>query len=159
MDVSGKAPSSEVGEYFRANLWWWRPLWDYCRQVSPEIVTETVHRDGSFNDGAGLDAEHAAKLAEALRAEIASGDAASYIEEYEAERKAIPQLECKQCHGSGYRDDEVAANIRAKNPEFKCNGCQGSGKQDDLASWYPMSLDFVEKFTEFVAASGGFEIW
>ena len=29
MDVSGMNPSSETGEYFRNNVWWWRHLWNY----------------------------------------------------------------------------------------------------------------------------------
>jgi hypothetical protein len=26
MDVYGKEPKSDKGEYFRNNVWWWRPL-------------------------------------------------------------------------------------------------------------------------------------
>ena len=36
MDVYGIAPTSERGEYFRNNVWWWRPLWDYCCEVDSE---------------------------------------------------------------------------------------------------------------------------
>ena len=33
MDVYGIAPEKEWGEYFRSNVWWWRPLWDYTAEI------------------------------------------------------------------------------------------------------------------------------
>ena len=29
MDVYGRRPKSERGEYFRNNIWWWHPLADF----------------------------------------------------------------------------------------------------------------------------------
>ena len=70
MDVCGKAPTSETGEYFRNNVWWWCPLWDYCAEVAPDL-TEGI--SGHYNDGDGLDAVGAHKLAAMLTAEIETG--------------------------------------------------------------------------------------
>jgi hypothetical protein len=32
MDVYG-----ESGNYFRNNVWWWRPLANYCQAIAPHI--------------------------------------------------------------------------------------------------------------------------
>ena len=39
MDVFGLAPKEEKGEYFRNNVWWWRPLWDFVAQID-ELYSE-----------------------------------------------------------------------------------------------------------------------
>jgi hypothetical protein len=48
MDVYGKAPSNTDGEYFRANIWSWRPIHILCETV--------LERDlpWSHNDGEGF---------------------------------------------------------------------------------------------------------
>ena len=37
MDVYGINPKTDSGDYFRANVWWWRPLWEcvayYCDDI------------------------------------------------------------------------------------------------------------------------------
>ena len=30
------------GYYFRSNVWWWRPLWDFCYQFTGGIISEEV---------------------------------------------------------------------------------------------------------------------
>jgi len=53
MDVMGMNATSEKGEYFRNNVWWWRPLWDYCLNEHGDIAGQVEH--GHSNDGDGLD--------------------------------------------------------------------------------------------------------
>jgi hypothetical protein len=65
MDVYGTEPKNEKGAYFRNNVWWWRPLWEYCEFVAPEL-TCTVE-NGYSNDVDGLDGEDAKDIAKALR--------------------------------------------------------------------------------------------
>ena len=38
MDVYGKNQTSEKGSYFRNNVWWWRPLWNYCEELHGDIT-------------------------------------------------------------------------------------------------------------------------
>ena len=37
MDIHARNPTGERGAYFRNNVWWWRPLADYCITVAPDI--------------------------------------------------------------------------------------------------------------------------
>ena len=45
---------SNKGIYFRNNCWWWRPLWDFCYNVAPELISSELWGDGHHNSGAGL---------------------------------------------------------------------------------------------------------
>ena len=71
MDICGRNPTGERGQYFCNNVWWWRPLADYCIKVAPDICAAC--RYWHSNDGDGLDATEAVILAEALRKEMDAG--------------------------------------------------------------------------------------
>ena len=71
------------GVYFRNNCWWWRPLWDYCRNVAPQLINEELYGEGHNNNGAGLDDKGAKELGEILLGEIANGNTIKYHAEYQ----------------------------------------------------------------------------
>ena len=50
------------GVYFRNNCWWWRPLWNYCRHVAPDLINDELWLDGHNNSGDGLDDKDAKEL-------------------------------------------------------------------------------------------------
>ena len=77
MDVYGKNATSEVGEYFRNNIWWWRPLADFLTEAYPELT----HRCEFWhtNDGDGLDAEGSTALAQALTRDLDNGTVDAYM--------------------------------------------------------------------------------
>lgn len=52
MDVYGKAPTGKAGEYFRANIWSWRPIHALC-----ETVLGRELPSWGFNDGDGLQSQ------------------------------------------------------------------------------------------------------
>lgn len=155
MDVCGKAPTSETGEYFRNNVWWWCPLWDYCAEVAPDL-TEGI--SGHYNDGDGLDAAGAHQLAAMLTAEIETGRTSEFAEKYTADLAALPDEPCWLCNGAGTRTDELAV-AQGWTQRGGCISCQGTGKVRPDATSYPFSAENVAEFRDFVAASGGFEIW
>lgn len=148
MDVYGKNATSEKGQYFRNNCWWWRPLWNYCQSVS--YVAQQVEY-GQSNDGDGLNAEDAVLLAETLQAEIDSGRCLQYEQEYRDHLAALPDEECNLCNGTGTRTDAIV--------QGKCNGCEGKGSRRPWQTHYPFEVENVREFAEFLRDSGGFEIW
>jgi len=75
MDVYGKNQESEKGAYFRNNVWWWRPLWNYCEELHGDITHKV--ESGYSNDGDGLDAENALALGQRLLNDLATGVTAS----------------------------------------------------------------------------------
>ena len=152
MDVSGNQPTAEVGEYFRNNVWWWHPLWEYVLHVVPWVGDKVPH--GHYNDGQGLDADGCAALAVALTGELESGATTRYEVDYMSGLNAMPDEECDLCNGTGTRKN--CGDMGWCNG---CNGCEGRGKVRPSATWYPFSAENVARFRDFVAACGGFEIW
>jgi hypothetical protein len=134
MCVCGREPNSEVGDAFFRNIWDWQLLWGYCVSVSPEAAS--LGKFGFSNDGKGLNAAHAKKLAAILRDELASG----------ATREAIRKVEqFEVAPETGWGAEFVALlskhGINAETPPTRFT------EQD------------VREFAEFLEHSGGFSIW
>lgn len=53
MDVYGRAPSSPAGEYFRANVWSWRPIHALMIELCSDLLDEEALKKMAINDGAG----------------------------------------------------------------------------------------------------------
>lgn len=169
MDVYGKKPANEVGQYFRRNVWGWRPLWQYVEDTHPEIA-ELVEYPQS-NDGDGLNSTQSKKLAKLLVEDLANGTALAYIE---SRNKYLAELErptCDLCEGTGIRTDEVGKQNGMPERELPtemalltgrthgyCNGCGGEGKKDAWETNYYLDLDDITEFADFLANCGGFEI-
>jgi hypothetical protein len=130
MDVYGKKPDSEVGEYFRRNIWGWHPLWDYCTSVA--LVARTV-KAGHYNDGDGLDKEDALVLASVLRAELESGRTKTTLSNREPSEQ-------EQRHLDWWR--QISRDV----PGSK------------FVHVYKFGVDDVREFCEFLEHCGGFEI-
>ena len=78
-----------VGSYFRNNCWWWRPLWDYCKWIAPELISDELWELGHNNNGAGLDDAGAKELGSMLIKSLDDGTAEIYVREHrlDAEQK------------------------------------------------------------------------
>tara|TARA_Y100000593_G_scaffold1723_1_gene3458 strand:- start:670 stop:1152 length:483 start_codon:yes stop_codon:yes gene_type:complete len=64
--------SENPGIYFRNNVWWWRPLWDFCYNVSDQI-DKKLWNSGHCNDGAGLNEKQSRLLARDLIVALGHG--------------------------------------------------------------------------------------
>lgn len=163
MDVYGKNPASEKGEYFRRNVWGWRPLWDYVINQHPEIADLVAY--GHSNDGDGLNAKNSKKLAQLLMEDYKSGVAGEYVRE---RNKYLSELEfepCEYCNSTGIREGmeervlEPDIAIIVGRDKGDCNACKGIGKREPFQTWYSLEEDDIKEFAEFLADCGGFEIW
>jgi len=147
-DVYGLSPKSKKGEYFRNNVWWWRPLAEFVLENCD--VPEEAERWGS-NDGQEVADTTANHIAGRLDMLLKSGS----VREYEQERgkwlESLPDEECDWCDGTGHRNDEY-------NKET-CSRCQGKGIARPHVTVYPFSEDNVKNFMEFCRESGGFTIY
>ena len=166
MDVCGNAPKNEKGDYFRNNVWWWRPLWNYCYEIAPDVLNEETYRAGQFNDGEGLDEAGSLMLARRLREELANGNTLAYEKRYMAELAQLPEETCEYCQGTGVRNDAVGqahGMPERDNPHTGgkgwCNGCDGKGTVASFEASYPFSEENVLEFTEFLENCGGFGLY
>jgi len=138
------------GQYFRNNVWWWRPLWDYVANLCSEVISEEDFNAGHNNSGHVIGKEQCEYIAKALAKELLNGGAEQYKKDYEKELSELPLEECTLCDGTGQRDDEYV--------QGECNGCDGKGERKNFDTSYPFDVDNVREFHSFVKNCGGFEI-
>ncbi len=158
MDVYGRDPENDKGEYFRNNVWWWHPLWMYVEETFPEIAK--LVPNAHSNDGDGLGKKNSIMLAKKIKANIKSGQVKQYAKEYTEAIEALPMEDCEYCSTTGKRTWEAnsANNLTDQPIQKECNGCNGIGKRKSFDASYPFSEDNVIEFAEFLLYSGGFRI-
>jgi hypothetical protein len=147
MDVYGKNPTSVVGNYFRSNIWYWRPLWAFCCSAAPTILSKDIAEKGTVNEGHGLDAEQSALLSAKLLQAVQSGKAAQHEKDFYAYLQTLPQEKCPTC---------------PKLPALEqqdCLYCKGAGVIAPTLKHYRFSTNDVTEFAQFLRHCGGFEIW
>ena len=169
MDVIGINATTERGEYFRNNVWWWRPLWNYCYNEHHEIAGQVEH--GHSNDGDGLDAEASRALGLRLMADVKSGRVAEYKQAHDKALADLPRILCDLCEATGIRTDKIGLEMGMDKKALDetnaiilgrthgtCNACHGYGTQAHFDTNYPFEVENVQEFAEFLLDCGGFQI-
>ena len=80
------------GAYFRNNVWFWRPLWNFIGGCCDDILTENDIESGYMNDGHRISKTKAKLIARRLRKFFKDGSVASYESWY---ARQISQLDEK----------------------------------------------------------------
>ena len=152
-----------TGSYFRNNVWFWRPLWQFVCASCDNVLTEKDMDRGSFNDGHKISKTKALRIASKLEKLLKLG-----IPE-EMEKVSRERAEKAAKHNAKVREEmdkvtdacekEHGENIvPADFPEpYKSQWDKAYAKRD----WgrdYPFVADNVKHFAEFCKTSGGFEI-
>ena len=171
MDIYGVNATNEKGEYFRNNVWWWRPLADYILNEHWEIAQNCDPDYWHSNSGGGLNAEQSELLAKAIKQDLADGKVAEYERKYREMLAGLPREYCDLCAGTGIRKDAVGIEYgmptRELEPEIAiltgrthgtCNACSGIGTKENFGMSYPFSAENVAGFAEFLTYCGGFQI-
>ena len=151
MDVYGKKPKNKDGEYFRANVWYWHPLWQYCEIKHPTLANEDKVPYGHANCGSGLKSIDATNLGKFILKDIETGKAQEYIDQRNEHLSSLPLEDCKYCETTGVRQWEDGEKI--------CNACNGTGKTESFEKHYSLDLDILKEFADFLISSGGISIW
>lgn len=92
MDVYGINPKTETGDYFRANVWYWRPLWQCVSYFCDDILSEEDIERGTYNDGYEYDETTALEISDKLENALKNGDLHKFVEGRE---KFISEMEDK----------------------------------------------------------------
>jgi len=176
MDVYGSKPKTQKGEYFRNNVWFWHPLWDYCETVSPEITSKV--QDAHSNSGDGLDALDSRTLGFAIKKSIEDGTAEKYVSDYYDNISNLPKRVCTCCTpdvNTGL-EQQLSSILSAMfsydkygdipfpkteqtPPNPDCKICNGSGELPNYASSYHITIENISSFSDFLIDCGGFQIW
>tara|TARA_Y100001938_G_scaffold115703_1_gene159309 strand:+ start:1100 stop:1600 length:501 start_codon:yes stop_codon:yes gene_type:complete len=84
------------GVYFRNNVWWWRPLWDFVCLQCDEFMTDEQKMGGSYNDGKLIDQETAAKIGTKLEILLADGTVDRWEEHIKKRNKELEKSDDKE---------------------------------------------------------------
>lgn len=145
MDVYGRAPKSEKGEYFRSNIWGWPTILDAIADtgVLPEDMVEHM----AYNDGAGPNDEQAIALADALDKKLASmNPEGTFISEDSKYAKV----------GTATVATELAKMLGEQGNELSRITVSGGGVDE---ATFSANVEFIRDFSEFCRQSGGFNVW
>jgi hypothetical protein len=150
----------------------WCALAEICLSVAPDICASCKH--WYTNDGDGLDADRANKLADRLEVKLSDGTVDRFIAQKVAHANSLPDEPCPYCGGTGIRRDAVGIKLgfdkrkidETGHPrlgqEGWCNGCRGQGVKRPYKAHYPLWVkdrEIVVDLVSFLKASGGFRIW
>jgi hypothetical protein len=72
MDVYACNPTDPENDYFRANVWGWRPIHEFMGNACSHIYGEALDRSMSFNDGQGIPANQVEECADAMQKDLDS---------------------------------------------------------------------------------------
>ena len=147
-EEENKFQSANPGIYFRNNVWWWRPLWQYVCEQFPDLISDEDAERGCYNDGHEITEDKAMKIGVELTAMLEDGRVKEHTDRYKAELKALPQVDCYVCDN----------NNRGHKKRKECKACNKTGLKDDWAKSYPFDVENVESFAVFCLESGGFTI-
>lgn len=153
MDVFGRKPKDKTGEYFRANVWYWHPLWECIENLHPIIAlkVEFPHE----NSGDGLGARDSIALARLLKKDIDNGTIEKYIADYYAHLDSLPDQDCDYCDETGHRI-YIQDGLEVLQ---KCGVCKGEKQTKNWLCNYHMNIEVFKKFQAFLETCGGFNIY
>ena len=152
-----------VGDYFRSNVWWWRPLASYVINYTG-CVDENDAEMWSTNDGHEVDNETAQQIHNQLQVLIESGHTQKFQDDYEKERVKAEKHNNKVEKELKKFCDSVEKKLGKTNLAPNDFPKADKDKWDEIYNkklWsasYPFSVEHVKEFAEFCRYSGGFRI-
>lgn len=138
-DIFGNKPTAPEGEYYRSNIWYWPPFVAMCRRLAPR---ETKGCKGwDVNEGHGLNAADALRLANRLDELLEDGTIAAYIEDTGEPPVTVLQAEVLKF---------VRTITKATgSSEVKTPGLSAPA----------VTEEYVRRFIAFLKTCGGFNIY
>ena len=132
--------------YFRANVWYWRPLWSFVEEICEDDLSDFDKEAGHYNDGSKIPNELSIIIGTKLKESLKNGQFDKFREEHEKYKKTVPKDNCLICH----------RNSLTPNPT--CIKCEGTGFTDNIICAYQTDLELTKEFSDFCLNAGGFEI-
>ena len=134
MDVYGRNPASPAGEYFRASIWSWRPIYGLTIELCCDLLDEETLRHMAYNDGAGPDeAPTCAQMADRF---------AGWLKENSNGHQVYVERE------GSFEGGVVTALEKA-----------GWSTLNDFESSFTTNHEHLTQWEEFLRHCGGFEVW
>lgn len=65
-DIYGEKPDNDTGEYFRNNVWWWRPMGNLIKDLCGHILSTKQREQVHTNDGCLFNKKTALEICDIL---------------------------------------------------------------------------------------------
>ena len=163
-ELQSEWENNNPGNYFRNNVWWWRPLWTFTCDHCADFLTEDDMNGGCYNDSYIITEDKAVAIAERLYEALKEPETQEYLDNHmkvmekakkhnemiEQEKKALDEIAVAITG-----DKDIAPINYPKDLKKKFDELQ---KRRDWASSYPINRENIENFARFAEQSGGFSI-
>ena len=162
-DAQDEHQELNPGEYFRANVWFWRPIWTFVCGACDDFLSEDDIDAGMSNSGDKICKTKANRIASRIRKLNKQG----IIQTWEDEMM-VGYNEAKE-HNKKV-DAELNAFQDKMKPRYGKKAAPADYNDNDKATWdsiyhkrswassYPPSARAIVDFGIFCGESGGFEI-
>ena len=167
-DLQRKFRDANPGEYFRANVWFWRPIWNFVCEVCPDILTEEDFKRGQYNDNHLIEEDRAKDIAKRLREKMDL--ARERQKKYEAEAPNKEKFNKMLEDAGSFIFEKIS---KPKSELITCPGDMQTHDPENYERWetlvhsghikfdemsYPINAKYIEEFANFAENSGGFRI-
>ena len=156
--------NNNPGNYFRNNVWWWRPLWSFTCDHCADFLTEDDMNGGCYNDSYIITEDKAVAIAERLYEALKEPETQEYLDNHmktmekakkhnemiEQEKKALDEIAVAITGDKNVAPIDYPKDLKKKFDELT--------KKRDWASSYPINRENIENFARFAEQSGGFSI-
>ena len=152
-----------VGDYFRNNVWWWRPLASYVIKFTG-CIDESDQVAWSENGGHEVDDQTAKQIHNQLMVLIESGHTKKFEDDYEKERLKAEKHNDKVDKKLEKFRKSVEKKLGKPNlapadfPKADHDEWERIYNKREWNASYPFSVENVKEFAEFCRFSGGFKI-
>ena len=110
---------ADSGGYFRNNVWWWRPLWEFVCDQCDDILTEKDMARGHSNEGHRISKKKAEVIAERLFSLLDNGQVDEFEKRYKEHINSLNDKDWDK-HYPFHKDNvREFANFCAKSGGFE----------------------------------------
>jgi hypothetical protein len=109
----------EAGGYFRNNVWWWHPLWDFACDVCDDILTETDRTEGHGNGGHKISKKKAEAIAGRLYSLLGNGQVEEYEKRYKERLNNLNEKDWNRDYPFHKKNVKAFADFCAKGGGFE----------------------------------------
>ena len=170
-ELQDKFRADNPGDYFRANVWTWRPIWNFVCEVCPDILTEEDFKRGHYNDNHLIEEDRAIDIAKRLREkmDLAIKRQSLYDKELPEKEKFNKMLE----EAARFLFENISKRHSPTSMLITCPGDMQTHDPENYKRWetlmhsgniqfdetsYPINAQWIEDFANFAENSGGFRI-
>jgi hypothetical protein len=159
VDISGRKPTTNEGDYFCSNWWGWRPINTICQLAAYKSKLKIDFSYWGSNDGKGLRTQKQCdKLADAIELLI-SNNYNEYLTTDEDRIYIVMGMWCEAGTGK-FIPSEVQASL---NEQYEYGdilyGPVVASDGTMVESAYGTSLGRLKQWITFLRNCGGFKIW